>query len=149
MSAWRIGAERSGATFRVEGTQPAWKEYVDRLVKYVPGDAIGGYTAVITIFVLNNGLPDPTLWLALLFLGITAMLVVLGWANTPGDKGSFGSIIPDIVLAVIAFVVWSLTVPGNGWLEIDAIGDNPEIVGVVGVVAGILMPLVAGAFGRD
>jgi hypothetical protein len=58
-------------------------------------------------------------------------------------------IVPDLILAIIAFAVWSLTVPGNGWLAWTVVRDNPKQVAAVGVVVGIFMPLVAKLFGRD
>lgn len=149
MSAWRIGVERSRPSLAA-ATTGGIKEYADRLIKYIPGDAVAGYTTVITLFTLKDGVPDPQLWLVILFLAVTVALVLLGWASTPpADPGaSRPSPAPDIVLAVIAFIAWSLVVPGNGWLDIEQITDNPEVAGVVGVVVGILMPGVAKLFGR-
>jgi hypothetical protein len=147
MSAWRIGRE-SGSRRLALDDGPAWKKYVDRLVKYIPGDAVGGYTAAITLFLLDDETPDPKLWLALAFTLLSALLVLIGWASEAGH-GKFPSVIPDVVLAVIAFVAWSMTVPGNGWQDYALIGDNPGIAGLVGLIAGILMPGIAKLFGRD
>ena len=148
MSAWRVGTEAADEQFRSHrAQQPAYKEFADRLIKYIPGDAIAGYTAAITIFLLNDGTPDPQIWLALGFVAVTVALVVLGWLTTPGRSG-LGEMLPDLALAVVAFVVWSLTVPGNGWTEWNAIGDNPEAAAVAGIFAGILIAPVAKALGR-
>jgi hypothetical protein len=145
MSAWRIGRESSELAGTKDASQT--KTFVDRIVKYIPGDAIVGYTTAITLFALQSGQPSPKLWLALVFVVVTAVLVVLGWLSaTPRDPGAIAR---DLFLAIVAFVVWSLTVPGNGWTEISFIGSNPAIAALVGLIAGIVMPGLAKALGRD
>src|SRR5216117_978771 len=101
MSAWRAGREAArGVT--INATDRPWKQYVDRLVKYIPGDAIGAFTAVITGFLAKDGSIEPKLWLAILFAFVSPGLVVAGWWATQ-PRGAFGQIRPDIVLAAIGF----------------------------------------------
>jgi len=148
MSAWQIGIEAADRTqARAITGDPAWKRYVDRLIKYIPGDAVGGYTAAITLFLSTGGTPKPQLGVAILFVGITVALVIIGWLNT-SNRQAFTTILPDVLLAVVAFAAWSLTVPGNGWQELSVIKDNPGLAGLFGVVVGILMPGIAGIFKR-
>lgn len=150
MSALRIGREAAGPDYRLYGSdEPEWKKFVDRLTKYIPGDAIIGYTAIITLFTSTAGVPEPQLIWALVFLlVVTPALVILGYLLAPNHTG-LGAIAPDIALGIVAFAVWSVTVPGNGWLDWSVVGDNPKQVAGIGIVIGIFMPLVAKLLGRD
>ncbi|HNI35543.1 MAG TPA: hypothetical protein PLV93_09090 [Microthrixaceae bacterium] len=150
MSALRIGREAAGPEYRLTAAdEPEWKKFVDRLTKYIPGDAIVGYTAIITLFSSADGVPDPQLSWALVFLlGVTPGLVIIGFLLAP-NHGGLGAIVPDVILGMIAFAVWSVTVPGNGWLDWTVVANNPKQVAGIGIVVGIFMPLVARLMGRD
>lgn len=150
MSALRMGREAAGPEYRLFASdEPDWKKFVDRITKYIPGDAIAGYTAIITLFSSTDGVPDPQLGWALIFLlGVTPGLVIFGYLLAPNHNG-LSAIVPDLVLGIIAFAVWSVTVPGNGWLDWSVVGDNPKQVASIGIVVGIFMPLVAKLLGRD
>ena len=150
MSALRIGREAAGPDYRLFASgEPEWKKFVDRITKYIPGDAIAGYTAIITLFSSTKGVPDPQLrWAVIFLLGVTPGLVVLGYLLAPNHK-SLSAIVPDLVLGILAFAMWSVTVPGNGWLDWSVVGDNPKQVAGIGIVVGIFMPLVAKLLGRD
>jgi hypothetical protein len=147
MSAWQIGSNppaprppdhrtRVRTTSPREGTQ----EFVGRLTKWIPGDALAIYvTGVSALAAQAHSKPS------IVFLIVVAVLtpaLVLGgaWANGTPIK------LPTWVsagLAALAFLIWSLTVPFSGWQRWSLVADNQAGVAICAGIAGLLFGLLA------
>jgi hypothetical protein len=113
---------------------------VDRVTKWIPGDAIALYVAAVTAFSASTD-ARPSVPLLIGFVVITAALVVLGEFATTGDIPKKSLLAAG--LAAAAFVIWSLTVPFSGWQRLDLVHDNQAAVAVIAAVMALLFGFAA------
>lgn len=113
---------------------------VDRITKWIPGDAIALYVAAVTAFAASAG-SKPSVPLLIVFVFITAALVVLAEFASTGEVSGKGSLAAG--LAAGAFVIWSLTVPFSGWQRLDWVHDHQAPVAVIAAVLALLFGFVA------
>lgn len=151
MSTWRIGNEvaansdpggvtfdaRDGAGTPGDGTVEV---AIDRLTKWIPGDALALYVAGVTTFAApDDAQPSPAL--LLVFIVLSAAFV-LGSVFAASGSIPASSWLPAI-LAAVAFTLWSLSVPFSGWQRWDLIADNQVAVALIAAVAGLLFGFIA------
>jgi hypothetical protein len=159
MSVWQIASEgietasRAGGTSFGTGTDenqgrygPAGKDedqlkaFVDRITKWIPGDVLAIYIAGVTVLSAGaGGGPNAPF---LMVMAVVALLVVL---LAPYSSGApiTRRVALRAVLAVIAFLIWSLSVPLSGWQSLQLIAQNPGLVAVASAIAGLLFGLFA------
>jgi hypothetical protein len=113
---------------------------VDRVTKWIPGDAIALYVAAVTAFSASTN-AKPSVPLLIVFVVITAALVVLAEFATTGDIPKKSLLAAG--LAAGAFVIWSLTVPFSGWQRLEWVHDNQAAVAVIAAVLALLFGFVA------
>lgn len=105
---------------------------------------LGLYVAGVTALGAN----DPQVWLLIVAIVLAPVVVVLGSLGMPAAQQP--SNIPGrAVLATLATVIWTLTVPGSGWHEIDKIAENPKTVAVIAAIAGLVFGLIADLIVKD
>ena len=141
MSAFTVGRQSitEDSDGKKEGGTPAGEGPAGAFVKWIPGEAITFYAALLGIGaaqgeVPENATPDQLLeridagspgWFLVAF-AIAAALVALGAVSTPKGQSSMArSIITRIILALIAFTIWSTALPGSwpyGWTLIRDMG---------------------------
>src|SRR3954453_17897765 len=99
---------RSGGTAAPQDVQAI----LDRVTKWIPGDALALYAAAVTAFASKSG-AQPSV--ALLVVGIVACgaLVLLSAFATSGSIATSAWL--PAGLASGAFAIWSLSVPFSGW----------------------------------
>jgi CBS domain containing-hemolysin-like protein len=122
-----------------EGAKPL-EAAVNRMTKWIPGEAVALYVAAVTAFsAAANARPSVVLLIA--FVLVTGLIVILGEFATTGSipKKSLLS----AVLAMVAFVIWSLTVPFSGWQRWSSVHDNQAAVAVLAAVVAVLFGLLA------
>jgi hypothetical protein len=143
MSAWGVGTGRAAALEAV-GSGGGFKRFIDKVTVWIPGDVIALYVAGVTLLLEQNSRPS-VLFLVIMAI-VTPGIVLLGaWA-----AGRFEPVTRlRALLALIAFLVWSLTVPGSGWQELDFVANNQAgttiVAGLVGLFFGILAERLAPA----
>jgi len=166
VSAFTVG-KQSATTGDVQGEKtsriPEDEGPGAAFIKWIPGDAIVFYTALLAIGakqppLVGTETPDQILervnvnsWSWFLFALVTTGLLVIVGARNNGvkDEGvAIGPLLARIVLTLIAFLVWSTLLPGSwsySWHIVRDMGD--AYVLVIGVVA-IVFTAVAERFSR-
>jgi hypothetical protein len=115
------------------------KVYVDRITKWIPGDVLALYVAGVTVVASRGQAGLDVGWLLLAAIA-TPVLVVLGaWSTGEVARGDF----VKAGLGLMAFVVWSLTVPSSGWQHLTFIAADPGLVTVIAALAGLMFGLIA------
>lgn len=143
MSAWSVGKEPGGAVRALDG-QPQIQTFVDKVIKWIPGDVLAIYVAAVTAL----GLDNPRLWLTIVAIALAPVLVVLGALSLDqAERPTKISLRAGLALGATA--IWTLTVPGTGWLEIDAVANNPKTVAVIAGIVGLVYGLLADVLVRE
>lgn len=143
MSAWRIGIGGGSAVGTLAGESGGsadLSEFIDKVVKWIPGEIVTFYLAAIT-FVSDPpsvGRPSILLWLGA--AGATAILVL-----TAGRKAqrTWPDIGKRVALGVVAFFIWSAVIPVSGWDAWSWAAGNPKAMVVGGALAGIVFSALA------
>lgn len=143
MSVWRVGRDaatdatktRGGPPTR--GGEPKLETFIDRVVKWIPGDVLALYAAGVT------AIGAPSMWWLVVGVILSPIIVLL----TPfATTGHFAPWKAGLVLALLAFVataIWSLSIPNSGWQEMQVIRDHAAQVALGAAVLGLLFGLVA------
>jgi hypothetical protein len=138
MSAWQIGA----GTDRVAGareTDNKLKRYIDKITVWIPGDVVVIYVAGVTALLTQNNKPN-VLWLVVMAVVTLVYVPTAAWvARQQITSAVWGR----ALLAVVAFLIWSLTVPRSGWHELEAVAKNPGWVALIATLAGLFFGLLA------
>jgi len=145
MSALRAGTEVNRLPTRGQQT-PA----LDKLTKWLPGDALVLYVAGITAFQTTSTSGS---WALLAVMWFVCMLLVAGAAFAVTDHPYRHQHRPwhnkmivtavSMVVTAIAFGVWSMTVPGSAWQHWSLIHDNsPGVTWAATLVAAVFGALV-------
>lgn len=136
-------------------TAPSREDGLTAIVKWVPGEVIGAYAALV--LALDSGERDPravtgTQWLWVFAAGALVMALVGGaleWrrqnpsaVHLPADKRA--ELVIRGILAFAAFLLWSLVIPGSastqGWSWGVA---NAHVLPIVVPFAAVVFGLVA------
>ncbi|HYZ13484.1 MAG TPA: hypothetical protein VFA08_07760 [Actinomycetota bacterium] len=70
-------------------------------------------------------------------------LVYVPFAAWVARKQVTGAVWGRALLAVVAFLIWSLTVPESGWHEFEAVAKNPGWVALIATLAGLFFGVLA------
>lgn len=139
MSAWSIGAtSRPAAVAELSAGNSALKPLIDKLVAWIPGDVVMLYIAAVSAI----GIRNPSTILLLIAIAFAPLVVWLGNRSLASDKRLL-HIKRRAALAAAATAIWTLTVPGSGWQDIELIADNAKIVAVAAAALGLLFGLLA------
>ena len=132
MSAFGIGAGRSGPEVEDTGPKPLPQQLlaaVGALVKWLPGEIVAGYAAVVVMLQPEQPKTGPakapvvSWWAWIIAVIATPVFVLLGaWYASNWTK-----FVPKILLSVPAFVLWSASIPHSAWDKIDGFRDNHPI----------------------
>jgi hypothetical protein len=145
MSAWSVG-RRGGTESLSSGAASGTdiKPFVDRIVQWIPADVIALYTVGITT--LHTQTPDPNpspLWL--IIAGVVAfVLVLLAAQRTRGKVAGRDFVLA--VMAILAFAIWSLAIPGSGWHDWHIVENNPGWVALIAGLGGLVFGGIADTF---
>ena len=169
MSAWRIGtstavhqsatagaaragAERAGGVeggggaARAAAPEPPATPSIDTLVKWIPGEVIATYSAIVLALQPDAGDLKITSS-GLLIAGIVAAAAVTfaaGWSATDDlDGRATRELAARTVFAAGAFAIWSLVVPGSAWYGWGEVADAGEAVPLAAAFGGALYALIA------
>jgi hypothetical protein len=119
------------------------KEAIDRLTKWIPGDALALYVTAVTAFAASDG-ARPSPLLLLVFVVLSAAFVIGAAFASTGEVPR--TVLLPAVLAAVAFAIWTLSVPFSGWQRWDFVHDHQATVAIIAAVAGILFGFVADGF---
>lgn len=133
------GAGKAPASVKEDGSG-AINSAVDRITKWIPGDAIALYVAAVTAFAASAG-AKPSVPLLIVFVLVTAALVVLAEFATTGEIPKRSLL--AACLAAIAFGIWSLTVPFSGWQRVEWVHDHQAPVAVIAAILALFFGFVA------
>jgi hypothetical protein len=169
MSVWRIGAEASSAarrtgisSYQIDASPPASppasptpspppsptpspppspvKDALDKLTKWIPGDALAFYLASVTVAGAATN-ARPSVVLLIVFIVLTPLWVV---GSAFGASGSIPkNILLPAGLATIAFTIWTLSVPFSGWQRWDVVHDHQAGVAIVAAVVAVFFGFLA------
>jgi hypothetical protein len=149
MSTWRVGEESGTAAVSAGGVafdpeaaavDRTVRDSIDRLTKWIPGDALALYVAAVTAFAASEGArPSPVL--LIVFVVLSAGFV-LGAAFASTGEIPRATMLPA-VLAAAAFTIWTLSVPFSGWHRWDFVSDNQAAVAIIAAIAGVVFGFFA------
>ena len=138
MSAWRIGAGSDDlADAREAGN--TLKRFIDKITLWIPGDVVVIYVAGVTALLTQSNKPN-VVWLVVMAV---VTLVYVPFAAWVARKEITGAVWARALLAVVAFLIWSLTVPESGWHELEAVAKNPGWVALIATLAGLFFGVLA------
>jgi hypothetical protein len=145
MSAYRIAVESASAERRLQDRERGpgvteaptpedlTKSVFDRLTKWIPGDTLAIYAPGVTLI---SSAGSPSLLFLLVMVIVTPLFVIGVAYSSSGIVGK--QVLVAAGLSAVAFAIWSLSVPLNGWQEIGLIAANKGVTAVAAAVAGIL-----------
>jgi hypothetical protein len=148
MSVWRIASEGTATPVYVpeadDGVpaESTLQTYLDRVVKWVPGDVLALYAAGVT------AIGDPRVWWLVFGILFAPALVVLVPFASSGNVTPIKATCVRALLATIATIIWTLTIPASGWQRWDLVRENPVAVSVVAAALGLVFGLVAEGVSR-
>jgi hypothetical protein len=138
MSAWRIGAGTPDvADAREVGN--TLKRFINKITVWIPGDVVVIYVAGVTALLTQSNEPN-VVWLVVMAV---VTLVYVPFAAWVARKEITGAVWGRALLAVLAFLVWSLIVPESGWHDLEAVAKNPGWVALIATLAGLIFGLLA------
>lgn len=70
-------------------------------------------------------------------------LVYVPFAAWVARKQITGAVWGRAILAVVAFLIWSLTVPASGWHQLEAVAKNPGWVALIATLVGLFFGVLA------
>src|ERR671910_2077992 len=126
MSAWRIGAGTDTVADALE-TGNNLKRYIDKITLWIPGDVVVIYVAGVTALLTQSNEPN-VVWLVVMAV-VTLMYVP--FAAWVARRQITGAVWQRALLAVVAFLIWSLTVPESGWYELEAVATRSGWVALI------------------
>jgi hypothetical protein len=138
MSAWRIGAGTDDVAHARE-TGDTLKRYIDKITVWIPGDVLVIYVAGVTALLTQSNEPN-VVWLVVMAVITLVYVPIAAWV---ARKQITGAVWVRALLAVVAFLIWSLTVPESGWQELEAVAKNPGWVALIATLAGLFFGLLA------
>ena len=138
MSAWQIGAGTDHVA-GVRETDDKLKRYIDKITVWIPGDVVVIYVAGVTALLSQSTQPN-VVWLVVMAIVTLVYVPIAAWV---ARKQITGAVWGRALLAVVAFLIWSLTVPRSGWHELEAVAKNPGWVALIAAVVGLFFGLLA------
>lgn len=139
MSAWSIGSTSEPEAREASGNSNL-KTFIDKLIIWIPGDVIALYVAGVAAI----GVSDPQVWFLIVGIVLAPAVVILGSLTQPANRRP-SQIKTRAALSATAMTIWSLSVPGSGWQEVDKVAQHPQTIVVISAILGLLFGLVASA----
>lgn len=142
MSAWQLGhsATLVPRMLEEEPRPTTLLTFVGRVLTWIPADVVALYAAAITA-VADEPQGATGKWLVV--GGACLALVAVPLGAFSANSGITKKVKVRMVLAPIAFVIWSPTVPASGWNDIGFVVAHPGWTVVICAVAGFLFAQVA------
>ena len=138
MSAWRIGAG-TGDVADAREADNSLKRYIDKITVWIPGDVVVIYVAGVSALFTQSIEPN-VVWVVVMAVVTLVYVPFAAWVTR---KQITGAVWGRALLAVVAFLIWSLTVPGSGWQELEAVAKNPGWVALIATLVGLFFGLFA------
>lgn len=114
---------------------------IGKLLDWIPAEVVVLYGVALSLLAQTGN--RTALILTIIGLPISALFVFgSAWATAKSkwwSKQTKGR----MFLAPVAFVIWSLTVPGSGWDEIGWIKDNPEWTAAIALGLAAVFSIIA------
>lgn len=140
MTAFAVG--RRVGELQVQAGDNPGLTYVGRLLHWIPTDAVGAYTAAVTVLV-DDETDKSNPWLVVAGGAVALILLLLG----AGSKGSTYDwnykLIPRAAIVVLAFGIWSVTVPDSGWQEVEWVDKHPGWTVAIAALLGLVLAAFA------
>ena len=148
MSAYRIGVTAAQPARRLEVADGSaagpFQAAVDKLTKWIPGDVLAIYGPGVTLIdALHAG---PSLIFLVIMIVLTPVFVLaVAFKAGPVTRAVYVS----AGLATVAFLIWSLSVPLNGWQQLESVAAHRGYVAIgAGIVALLFCYLAEGIKSR-
>lgn len=132
---------------------PSRDDAFAEIVKWVPGEVIAGYAAVIAA--AGAGVASAVAWL---FVGVAGAWIFLAGATEwfklgKGVRFRWGQSVIRVVLGSLAFLLWSFAIPGSpsrAWSFVADVNDATLSVAVIlaATLFGMIAALVVGLLDR-
>jgi len=116
------------------------EEAFNRLTKWIPGETLTFYAAAVTAVSAKED-AQPSIALLIVFAVVTLALVIGGEFAKTGDVQP-NSWVPA-GLSVLAFLIWSITIPSSGWQRWDLVQDNQALVTLMAALIAVIFCLFA------
>jgi hypothetical protein len=142
-----MGTGSSSTALADDATPNPVLEFLGRWVKWIPAEVIAIYAATISQMQPEAGAASqaPVVSTPLWFiaLGFTPVIVAVAGYLTKATKVPL-----RVLFSIVAFVVWSSTVPHSAWEQFALFTDNKLIAyALLGLISLVFPPLFDRAVG--
>lgn len=147
MSAIRMGTGSGSVVLADDATPNPVLEFLGRWVKWIPAEVIAIYGATISQMQPEAATPPaaPVVSMPLWFIALafTPVIVAVAGFLTKANKVPL-----RVAFSIVAFVVWSSTVPHSAWEQFGLFTDNKLIAyALLGLISLVFPPLFDKAVG--
>jgi hypothetical protein len=142
MSAWSIGADPVRVQ-KLNQDRDAASETIGRVTRWIPGDILVLFAGAINW--VSAEPEHPSVKLLVLFFLATPVVVLLG---AFAKRKLVGFDYVKAALAMLAFAIWSLSIPRSGWHQWPLVNDNPGWVTTASALVGLIFGLLASGVER-
>ena len=147
MSAIRMGTGASSAALSDNTTANPVLEFLGRWVKWIPAEVIAIYGLTISQMQPAPGAASqaPVVSVPLFWITLAATPIVVLVA---GYLAKSSRLLVRMVFSIVAFAIWSSTVPHSAWQEFDLFSKNELVAyAVLALLSLVLPPLFDRAVG--
>jgi hypothetical protein len=142
MTAWQVGY-RGDEIRSLAGGGSGLGAFVGKVIEWIPADVVALYAVVVTSLqgTATEKSKNPSLVWLIIFILITPLVSWLAVlvAKRPFTWRDFAA----GGLALVAFAIWSTSVPQSGWGRLRWIRDNPAQLAIAAAVVGLVFSMVA------
>jgi hypothetical protein len=118
-------------------------DIIGRVARWIPGDILVLYAGAINW--VSPEPASPSVRLLVVFFIATPVVVLLG-AFAKHKVAGFDLV--KAALAMLAFAIWSLSIPRSGWHQWALVSDNPGWVTIASALGGLMFGLLASGIER-
>ncbi len=145
MSAWSIGSwdgQRAGRGERADSLPDAgFSSYLGRTIRFIPGEIIALYGACVAT--LRQGDAGTVTHVAFLVIFAIAAPAVTVLGSIVERRAFSAQTRTRGLLSLLAFAIWSVTVPSSGWYEIPFVVEQPGLIAIAAALAGLIFGMAA------
>lgn len=139
MSAIRMGTGPSSAALADNTTANPVLEFLGRWVKWIPAEVIAIYGLTISQMQPEPTAPSqaPVVSVPLFWITLAATPVVVAVA---GILAKSSKLVWRVLFSIVAFAIWSSTVPHSAWQDFDLFTKNEFIAYAVLALLSLVLP---------
>lgn len=147
MSVWSLARE-DPRTFRALADPDPIRAGIDRVTKWIPGDVLALFVAGVTTIAGFTADPGPrVVWLVASAAAAPLIVILIPYSSGQGKVAALTW--RKALAALLAFGIWSLTIPDTAWHQWSVVASNSVLITLFMALVGIVFGLWAEGFTRE